>query len=543
MRWTAALIVLTIIVPEAWGQGRSRGGGARGGFSRGRSGGSFRGHSGGMSRGYSGRSFAGRGYSGRSLAGRSYSGRGYSGRSYASRSAGGLRSSSGRSPGGTRVYRSSRSTGGTAGRTTATRSLRPSSSRTTSARSSSGRRQMSTQEYLRRTYGQTGRRSAVGSSTAAGSRSSSVPRNGFYRGRSATRASAVGRSNRTQPSGRSAAAASQGRARGAATGRNVAAGSTAARRGNRSNGQGFVRGSHASRTSRHATAGATRRTAGVYRGRPYRSHYNYHGYYCGSGWRVSFHFGWGSYWGWRCYWPYYNYYGGCHWGFFYPWPVTYCYVPFGFYWGGAPVYVTRYVYVKEETPQYEVVEQDEEPAQDAEGKVVDPKPAAGSPVTEKYLREASELFQQGKYLEAAKKFRLAAISSPDSAAPHFALGQALIALGSYEYAAKVLRKALRLNPDLVREPGDIVGVYPSQDEFDRVMVDLEQAAGESVDARFLVGVQRYFSGDPRARASFAALGAELPDDELVKAFRDAVEKRFKAEAELPPVKAPEKAPQ
>ncbi|MHC4973627.1 MAG: tetratricopeptide repeat protein, partial [Planctomycetota bacterium] len=148
----------------------------------------------------------------------------------------------------------------------------------------------------------------------------------------------------------------------------------------------------------------------------------------------------------------------------------------------------------------------------------------------------------GKYLEAAKKFRLAAISSPDNAGPYFALGQALIAMGSYEYAARVIRKAVQLNPDLVREPGDIVGVYPSQDEFDRVMAELEKAAKKSVDARFLVGVQRYFSGDPRARQAFAALAKELPEDELVKAFRDAVEKRFKAEGELPPVQAPEKTP-
>jgi len=321
----------------------------------------------------------------------------------------------------------------------------------------------------------------------------------------------------------------------------VSSRSRPSRRSSRANSQGFVRGSPAGRASRQA-GGRGASTAGRHHGGRYgRGHYNYHGYY-GSGWRVSFHFGFGAYWGWRCYWPYYNYYGRCHWGFFYPWPVTYCYVPFGFYYGGAPVYVTRYVYVNEETPRYEVVEKDEEPAQDADGKVVEPKPAADSPVTEKYLREASELFHEAKYLEAAKKFRLAAISSPDNAAPYFALGQALIGMGSYEYAAQVIRKAVRLNPDLVREPGDIMGVYQSQDEFDRVMAELEKAAPKSRDARFLVGVQRYFAGDPRARDAFAALVAEQPDDELFKAFRDAVEKRFKAEAELPPVGAPESQP-
>ena len=435
---------------------------------------------------------------------------------------------------------------------------------------------MSTQEYLKRTYGQNGRRSAVGSSTSR-SRSASVPRNGLYRGPSQARSSAAGRSSRgsssrtTAAASRTARGATAGRSSrargGSAAGRGTAgtdaarrssrarggraagrgtAGTDAARRSSRANSQGFVRGSQAGRSTRQ-TAGRGASTAG-YRhggryGSPYRSHYNYHGYYGRSGWYVGFHFGYGAYWGWRCYWPYYNYYSRSHWGFFYPWPTTYCYVPYGFYVGADPVYVTRYVYVTEEAPQYEVVEADEEPAQDAKnGKIAEPKPAADSPVTEKYLREASELFHEAKYLEAAKKFRLAAISSPDNAAPYFALGQALIGMGSYEYAAKVIRKAMQLNPDLVREPGDIMGVYQSQDEFDRVMAGLEKAAPKSRDARFLVGVQRYFVGDPRARGAFAALAAEQPDDELVKAFRDAVEKRFAAEAELPPVGSPEKQP-
>ncbi|MHC4490205.1 MAG: tetratricopeptide repeat protein [Planctomycetota bacterium] len=435
---------------------------------------------------------------------------------------------------------------------------------------------------MRRTYGQGGRQSAVGSSSTSRARSASAPRNGFYRGQSEGRSPAVGRSARGQASRTSAtgsrrsaansqgrargAANSQGRARGAATGRDAAAGRSrtasrsagagrnagqgagAARRSNRANNQGFVRGSRAGRATRHtagrgaSTAGRGYQYGGRY-GRHYGGHYNYHGYYRHSGFHVGFHFGFGAYWGWRCYWPYYNYYSGCHRGFFYPWPTTYCYVPYGFYGGADPVYVTRYVYVTEEAPQYEVVEAAEEPEQDATSKkVAEPKPAADSPVTEKYLREASELFHEAKYLEAAKKFRLAAISSPDNAAPYFALGQALIGMGSYEYASKVIRKAVQLNPDLVREPGDIVGVYQSQDEFDRVTAELEKVAPKSGDARFLVGVQRYFSGDPRAREAFAALAEERPDDELVKAFRDAVAKRFAAEAELPPLESPEKQP-
>jgi tetratricopeptide (TPR) repeat protein len=307
-------------------------------------------------------------------------------------------------------------------------------------------------------------------------------------------------------------------------------------------------GAAAARTSRHGFVRSGPRTApyrggyGYRRSYPYyrSNHYHHHGYYPRSGFYLSFSFGWGAYYGWPCYYPYYHYYSGRHYGFFYSYPATYCYVPFGFYVDTAPLYVTRYVYVTEKAPDYEVVEQESEPAPETQGKEpVDTQPAADSPVTEKYLREASDLFREAKYLEAAKKFRLAAISSPDNAAPYFALGQALIAMGSYEYAAKVIRKAVALNPELVREAGDIVGVYQSQEEFDKVVQALEAKAAQSPagsDLRFLAGVQRYFAGDPRARESFRALAEVRPDDAAVKLFGEAVEKRFKAEEELPPVK-------
>lgn len=230
-------------------------------------------------------------------------------------------------------------------------------------------------------------------------------------------------------------------------------------------------------------------------------------------------------------------------------------MPYGFYSSYEPVYVTRYEVVREPVYVYETrtVYTEEEiaekvaageagpaapPAAEGEPKVLDPKPAAGSPATEKLLREASDLFREKKYYEAAVKFRLAAIGSPDIPGPLFALAQSLAALGEDAYAAKVMRRTIQAHPVLLKETGDLVGVYESQAEFDRLLAELEAraaAAPADGDARFLLGCQRYFTGDPRCRADFDGLAAAAPADGAVKLLREAAGARFKAAEELPPL--------
>jgi len=264
-------------------------------------------------------------------------------------------------------------------------------------------------------------------------------------------------------------------------------------------------------------------------------------YYPSSGFYLGFTWGVGAYIGWRYYYPYYHCGSGLSFAFFYGDPITYAYVPYGFYYDTTPVYVTRYVYVHDTYPetQYEVVEAEPPAAEPAEGQeVVEPTPAAGTPVVEKYLREASDAFHKADYLEAAKLFRLAALSAPENAAPLFALGQALIAIGSDAYAARVIRKAIAMNPGLVKEPGDIVGVYQTEEEFERVLGELQKRAEESAagsDARFLLAVEHYFSGDPKAVEDLRLAAAASPDDEAVKILLEGAEKRFAAGEDLPPL--------
>jgi hypothetical protein len=265
-------------------------------------------------------------------------------------------------------------------------------------------------------------------------------------------------------------------------------------------------------------------------------------YYAGSGFYLGFSFGVGAYFGFGYYYPWYH--CGSHYAFFYGAPLSYCYVPYGFYCDSSPTYVTRYVYVQDTYPttEYETVEVAPPAEKPAEGQqVVEPEPAAGSPVAEKYLRDASDAFRKAEYLEAARLFRLAALSVPENAGPLFALGQSLVALGSDAYAAKVIRKAVIMNPGLAKEPGDIVGVFQTQAEFDRVMGELQKRAEESPvgsDARFLLAAERYFSGDPKAVEGLAELRAALPGDQAVEILDAAAAKRFAAAGDLPPI-APE----
>jgi len=264
---------------------------------------------------------------------------------------------------------------------------------------------------------------------------------------------------------------------------------------------------------------------------------------------VSFVFSTGFFAG-SCYYsPFHHWRSGYDYAFFYPAPIAFAYVPFGFYCDTTPVYVTRSVYVREvpvtayETRVVEVekfAEEDEAggAATAVEKKVLEPVPAAGSPATEKYLREASEAFRKGGYYDAAVKFRLAALSAPGQAAPLFAFGQALLAMGEDAYAAKVIRKGLLTDAMILGEPADVSGVYRDPAEFDRVMRDLRaraEASPEGSDARFLLAWQQYFTGDPAARETLRGLTVALPEDRVVKLLADGVEQRFKAAGDLPEV--------
>lgn len=580
-----SFVLCVALASEAPAQGARGGGGMRGGgFGGGRGGGGFGGgmRGGGFSGGRGGGGFSsGGGFSApRSSGGGSFGSRSSFGGSAprASSSGGAWRSNAGAG-----AARSAASSGSFRGLSGLSGRAAPRSSAGSSAvRGSSGVQGAS------RGNGFSGSRSSLPTGRATGRSGSSVGTSStdalspfarnlqrspsgsrfFGRGTNATAGRSAGaRSapNATDASATARAAGTSGRGSGVGrgAGANQVPTDAASRRAGRtttapgtSGDAAAVSGGRRGATGRSATSsqvpadGAYRRYG--YTSRPYSGYPNCYGYgygcgygpyYCspyyGSGFYLSFTFGFGAYAGLSYYYPWYH--CGSDYAFFYGAPLSYCYVPYGFYCDASPVYVTRYVYVEDTYPptDYEAVDAAPPAEKPAEGQeVVDPEPAAGSPVAEKYLRDASDAFRKADYLEAAKLFRLAALSAPENAGPLFALGQALIGLGSDAYAAKVIRKAVLMNPGLVKEPGDIVGVFKDQTEFDRVMGELRGRAEQSTagsDARFLLAAERYFTGDPKAVEGFRELRAALPGDQAVTLFLEAAEKRFAAAGDLPPV--------
>lgn len=224
-------------------------------------------------------------------------------------------------------------------------------------------------------------------------------------------------------------------------------------------------------------------------------------------------------------------------GFYNPQPVTRCYVPFGFYNGARTVYVNEAEEVREDYPvaEYETAA----PPRAREGRGEALRPAAGSAAAERYMREASDLFASANYPEAARRFRLAAIAAPRESGPLFALGQSLIAIKNYPYAAKVIRRAIDMEPTIVDEGGDLVGVYGSRENFDRVSKQLAKRVAdkpEDLHAPFLLGIQQYFSGNAGARDTFAELVKRDRSDRIAVDLLTASERRFKKSAELPAIK-------
>jgi hypothetical protein len=146
---------------------------------------------------------------------------------------------------------------------------------------------------------------------------------------------------------------------------------------------------------------------------------------------------------------------------------------------------------------------------------------------------------------AAEKFRMAVAASPEAVPPRFAFGQALVALGDFPYAARVLREALAREPAIVGAPGAISGVYKDAEEFERVKTALGAALAKeplSADLLFLVLYEQHFSGDPLAMETLEKLEKAHPADPVLPTMAPGVRNRFKALDEFPPSEKQADAP-
>lgn len=244
-----------------------------------------------------------------------------------------------------------------------------------------------------------------------------------------------------------------------------------------------------------------------------------------------------------CYWPrwyYYNRYAygfsfGFYWSSYAPWRRACWWWPRGYYlpsvWLSyydsnvyydepSTVVVRDTVYVPRRT---EIVHVSSSPASAADSK------DSRADMVERHVSLGDFYFKEGRFAEAAESYLRALAYAPDDASLYFVLADALFATGDYHYAAFVIGKALRLDPDLARAEADKRTFYGDPDLFDEHMATLRKYLAEKpydAAAWLVLGYNQRFSGDPEgARRSFKKVLEIDPGNEAARTLLDALAER------------------
>ena len=130
------------------------------------------------------------------------------------------------------------------------------------------------------------------------------------------------------------------------------------------------------------------------------------------------------------------------------------------------------------------------------------------------LETGARLFKEGNYAAAADAFRTAEASEPMNAVPKFALAHALFALGDYEGAAFLVKRGMELLPEWPSVGTSLHELYGDPSHLQEHIIGLSTYSATNpaaVDARFLLGYVRYFTGDlDGAESAFRAVEAATP---------------------------------
>jgi hypothetical protein len=140
--------------------------------------------------------------------------------------------------------------------------------------------------------------------------------------------------------------------------------------------------------------------------------------------------------------------------------------------------------------------------------------------------EALELglgkLRQGDYARAVVGLTMAAKLNNGDPACRIHLAQARLALGQYEEAGKVLRRALQLQPNLVYVDLKLDEYYPQPEKFAECTDALAAWVRErpsSADVYFLLGYAEFQRGNfERAYAAFRKVARVMPKDALTLAY-------------------------
>ena len=117
---------------------------------------------------------------------------------------------------------------------------------------------------------------------------------------------------------------------------------------------------------------------------------------------------------------------------------------------------------------------------------------------DEYLAWGEDALYDGAYLTAAEAFRQAMVLRPDDDYPLFQMAHALFGAGRYRLAGRALEMGLALNPAWVHRRFDVRDGFSSEEEFARLLQNLElyliQNDRDEV-SRYVLGYMYFFSGN------------------------------------------------
>lgn len=242
-----------------------------------------------------------------------------------------------------------------------------------------------------------------------------------------------------------------------------------------------------------------------------RPHYDgarprYHPHY--GGYR---HYYYPPYYGYEPYYPYYAYpYPAYGWAYPYPPPL---HIPAETLYGMQPL--KRFFGVDQPNPAVNpriiVLNRDDD--DEADEQVERSTNQRSLNLGWRFIGFGDAHFGNQKYADAYQRYKRAAEAAPNLGAAYFRQGYALVALGNYEQAAKVLKRGLELDPEWPNSDFRNDELYGSNQAAKTAQLDaLAQAATDNpndADLLFLVGVFLHFDGQRDRAAPFFQRAARL----------------------------------
>ena len=141
------------------------------------------------------------------------------------------------------------------------------------------------------------------------------------------------------------------------------------------------------------------------------------------------------------------------------------------------------------------------------------------------MSEGVRLFREADYAGALGRFVLAAKLNQGDPASRLHAGYAMVALGNYDDAVLIIRRAMQLQPKIPYLPLDIRSEYGPKVDFDAHRQRLGEAADAAEDDSglwMLLGFYHYFSDDAPAAFEALAKAKELaPRDPIITDLHEA----------------------